>query len=123
MRLRNNKASGESFISNELLKCIDSPHYMVFIAKMFNYFGKVGLPPDWNILTLKSIYKNRGEKNNADNYRGISVMGALPKLYSTVLNLELENIAIEKGLRADNQSGFRKGFRVEDNGCILKAVI
>jgi hypothetical protein len=91
-KLRNNKATGDSFISHELLKSLESDKYIECIVSMFNYFCKTGLPPDWNILVLKSLYKNKGDKTDPSSYRGISIMSALPKLFSTILNSELESV-------------------------------
>lgn len=62
---------------------------------MFNYFSKVGVPCDWNTMILKSLYKNKGDKMCTDSYRGISIMHTLPKLFSTVLNCELERVSCE----------------------------
>lgn len=69
---------------------------------MFNYASKIGLPVSWNIMLLKSLYKNRGDKLDPNNYRGISISGTWPKLYSMILNDILEQEAKTKKLRATN---------------------
>jgi hypothetical protein len=48
------------------------------------------------MLILKSLFKNKGDKTVPDNYRGISIMSALPKLFSLVLHIELDRVAVNK---------------------------
>jgi hypothetical protein len=74
-------------------------------------------------MLLRSIFKNKGSRDDPNNYRGISIMGAFPKLFASSLNIILEESILNQQLRANNQAGFRKGFRVEDNSNILRAVI
>jgi hypothetical protein len=69
---------------------------------MFNYFGKLGLPTGWNTLLMKSLYKHKGQRDDPNSYRGISIMGALPKLFSTALLIEMECISVESKYRANN---------------------
>ena len=34
----------------------------------------------------ESLYKNKGEKQNPDNYRGITLSSGIGKLFTSVLN-------------------------------------
>ena len=56
----------------------------------------------------------RGDKREAQNYRPISVLGPLAKLFATCLNLALERKAVEHGWYAATQAGFRRRHRLED---------
>ena len=43
----------------------------------------------------------------ASNYRGLAVMGVMPKLYATVMTARLDGELEERGVRAPTQAGFR----------------
>jgi hypothetical protein len=58
-----------------------------------------------------------------NNFRGISVMACLPKLFAMVLLNRLEEASEEANLRAPTQAGFRKGARAEDNLLLLITTI
>ena len=54
------------------------------------------------------IYKNKGDKGDFDNYRGITILSYLGKLFTSVLNARLNKCANEVNLLNENQAGFRK---------------
>ena len=55
----------------------------------------------------------KGDKTLAANYRPVSVMGPIAKLYATCINLELERQAQANRWRAATQAGFPKYYRLE----------
>lgn len=93
--MHNNKACGDSFITSELLKAIGkiSVNLPECISHMFNYFATKGVPNDWNQLSLRSLFK-KGDKNDCNNYRGLSIMGTMPKLFSCILNNLLTDFCV-----------------------------
>lgn len=116
-RLKNNKALGNSWMSAELFKQLAEP-LAPALTVMFNYIRHFGTPPIWNRALLLSLYK-KGNPKLADNYRGLSIMGALPKLYATIMSTRLDSELDASGLRAPTQAGFRQGARLEDNILLL----
>ena len=56
----------------------------------------------------------KGNKTLAANYRPVSVMGPIAKLYATCINLELKRQAQASGWRAAMQAAFWKHNRLED---------
>ena len=56
----------------------------------------------------------KGSREDAANYRPVSVMGPLAKLFAACLNGALEWEAQSKGWRAPTQAGFRCHHRLED---------
>jgi hypothetical protein len=58
------------------------------------------------------IFK-KGELSNMNNYRPISLLPVLSKVFEKVLNNQLTNI-IDNGYIDDNQFGFRQGHSTED---------
>ena len=72
-----------------------------------------GIPEQWNTSRVTPVFK-KGDKTLAANYRPVSIMGPITKLYATCLNLELECQAQANGWRAATQAGFWKQYRLED---------
>lgn len=58
-----------------------------------------GPPAAWNHLTITSLHK-KGDKLDPRNYRGISIMSVLPKLYATIIRARLEATSEELNLQA-----------------------
>ena len=50
-------------------------------------------------MLLRSLYK-KGDPLAADNYRGLAIMGALPKLYAKLLTARLDGELDERKVRA-----------------------
>ena len=97
-RLKNNKALGGSWISAELLKQLPD-EFASTLAALFNHVRVAGTPPSWNKVLLQSLYK-KGDRQVASNYRGLAVMGALPKLYATIMTARLDGELDARGSRA-----------------------
>ena len=58
-----------------------------------------------------------------DNYRGITVVTVLSKLYATVLERRISGWAEDHGIRAAGQAGFRRDHRTSDNIFIMRTLI
>ena len=43
------------------------------------------VPDDWCLRSIKPIYKNKVDEGDPNNYRGISLLSCLGKLFTTVL--------------------------------------
>ena len=121
-KLKNHKSLGSCNISAEVLKSLKCDSLCECLATMFNMFLVRGLPACWNTLTLTSLYKT-GDRSDAANYRGISIMHVFSKLYSTCLTERLESFASDHALRSEVQCGFRPGFRLEDHCTILRTIV
>ena len=85
-RLTNGKACGEDKILNEMLKAFSETH-MGVLTKIFNIvLQSVHMPHEWVIGIIKPIYKNKGDINDPDNYRGITLLSCFGKLFTSILN-------------------------------------
>ena len=85
-KLDSQKAAGHDGIPPGILKLV-IPQWIVLITTLFNlvFFGAIPFPKDWAISRVFTIFK-KGAKMNPNNYRGISVVNCLPKLYDSILN-------------------------------------
>ena len=68
------------------------------------------------------MYK-KGDKAVAANYRPVSVLGPLAKLFAACLNGELERQAALNNWHAPMQAGFRKRNHLEDLLLLVDFVI
>ena len=81
------------------------------------------IPENWLIGIKKPIYKNKGDKFNPDNFRAITLISSLGKLFTSILNDRLNDFSCEFDLISKNQAGFRKGHSTTDNIFVLHSLI
>jgi len=68
---------------------------------------------DWINAILVSIYKGKGSKSNCGDYRGISLLGSVGKVFARLLLDRLEK-SITPSFLPETQSGFRSGRGTTD---------
>ena len=79
--MKRNKALGSSWLSPELLAHHRDPALYTALTEVLNTAVTRRAPPHWNTLSLPSIFR-KGDPHDAGNYRGISVMSCLPKIFA-----------------------------------------
>ena len=121
--LKNGKACGTDNILNEFIKSTFNEMKLVY-ADLFNRVLSTGqIPEAWTIGMIMPIYKNKGDKGDFDNYRGITILSCLGKLFTSVINSRLNRYANEVNLINENQTGFRKNYSTLDHIFLLKNII
>ena len=121
--LKNNKSSGMDNIKNEQIKA--SCNLMIPIyTKLFNLIFENGLIPEsWSVGTIKPIYKNKGDPKLPENYRPITILSCLGKLFTAIINKRLNKFSEESELIEPCQAGFHKQHSTSDNIFIIKSLI
>ena len=85
-KLKNNKSNGIDNVINEFIKYSPS-EYKLLILKLFNTVLKTGLmPKDWLTSFISPAFKNKGSKSDPNNYRGISLISCIGKLFTALIN-------------------------------------
>lgn len=74
-----------------------------------------GWPKRWK----EGIIVKKEEGDKITDYRGVTLMLTLYKIYTSILMERLREEVEEKDIIPENQTGFRKGKRVMDNAYIL----
>ena len=122
-KLKNNKSCGIDNIINEFIK--SSPNdYKLLIVKLFNIVLKTGIIPSaWSISFISPIYKNKGSKSDPDNYRGISLISCLGKLFTSAINERLTTFVELNKVIGEEQAGFRSGYSTQDHIFTLHSII
>ena len=65
---------------------------------------------DWRSGVIVPLYKDKGERTNCRNYRGISLLSVVGKIYAGILE---DRVRRKTGcLIDDEQGGFRAGREV-----------
>ena len=81
------------------------------------------IPNTWAIGVIRPIYKNKGAKNDPNNYRGISLLSCFGKLFTSVLNKRVAIFLENFDILGVEQTGFRKGFSTTDNLFTIYGII
>ena len=79
-------------------------------------------PESWATGTIIPIFKS-GEKNQPNNYRGITLLPILAKLFTSIIAERLKDWAHLSGLLGDCQFGFREGFSTVDAIFVLQTLL
>ena len=118
--LKSGKAAGPDHIPPEALKA-DINTTVEILYKLFEaiWIEEV-VPNDWKLGDLIKIPK-KGDLQNCDNYRGISLLSVPGKVLNRVV-LERLRVAVDPNLR-ENQAGFRKGRSRTDQIATLRIII
>ena len=104
-KLTNNKSNGLDGIKNEILKHSQS-HTLPCIVKLFNIIFSSGIYPAKCLIGyIKPLYKG-DDPNSPDNYRGITVMPSLAKLFNSILNNRLQDVLDKNNTINHCQIGF-----------------
>ena len=92
--------------------------------KLFNVILNTGIIPDsWSNGTIIPLFKKKGDKMNVDNYRGITIMSCLGKLFTSVINARLTEFIDYAGIIGSEQAGFRKGYSTSDHIFTFKCLL
>jgi hypothetical protein len=87
------------FCASELGPCI---------TNLFNQcIEHATIPDEWKLAHVTPIFKGKGSKSLIDNYRPISVLSPVSKVFETLIASQMKNYLENNNLLSDNQFGFR----------------
>lgn len=64
------------------------------------------VPDDWLLGIIKPIYKGKGDRSQPENYRRITVLSCLGKLFTSIICDRLNTFANEIHLINEAQTGY-----------------
>ncbi len=121
-KAKNGKAVGMDNIPNEILKC--QPITGALHALFQLCFDSDRVPTIWTKSIISPIPKNRTNDPRVPlNYRGISLLSCVYKLYSATLNTRLIKHLEDNDILHDEQNGFRGGRSCQDHIFTLSSII
>ena len=121
-KLNCNKSNAEDLIINEFFvygKDILAPT----LCKLFNSIFNSGLYPEaWAKGCVVPIFK-KGNIEDPNNYRGITIICCLGKLFTSILNARLLKWDKKYNIITDAQFGFKAGLGTTDAIFVLQSLI
>jgi hypothetical protein len=106
-RLRNGKAPGGDAVNNSLLKNL-SRKALVFLTYLFNGCLKLSyFPIKWKHASVIPIPKPNKDHSNPSNFRPISLLSAVSKLFERVILKRFNEFLNDNNLLPNHQFGFR----------------
>lgn len=119
-QMKNGKSPGEDRITPEMLK-MGGKALIETIGVLLNKCLMEGkIPEAWRNAEVVLIYK-KGDYTNIENYRPISLLSHLYKLFTRIINNRLTKKL--DSYQPTEQAGFRKGFNTNDHLQTIKTVI
>ena len=121
-KIKNKKATGYDMLPNEVLK---SGELNNVLLALFRCCFENGLAPDiWRKAIICPIPKGGNKDPHVPlNYRGISLLSSVYKVYTGILNNRLVEFCNERNHLVDEQNGFRAGRSCNDHLFTLTSII
>ena len=99
------KAPGTDSIPPDLIKCckdtlLQPPHNV-----LCQCWREGAMPQEMRDAKIVTLYKNKGDRSDCKNYRGISLLSVVGKLYASVVLARLQKLA--ECVYPESQCGFR----------------
>jgi hypothetical protein len=119
---KRNKSVGLDNLPYEIFKGNSS---FAILTLLFNKMYNSNLVPSvWKMSLVKPIPKNSMTDPHIPlQYRGISLLSTVYKLFTSVLNSRIQSVAERHNLLADEQNGFRSNRSCEDHIFTLTSII
>ena len=118
--LDSSKASGPDCIPVVVLKNCE-PELSYILAKLFNNCLKESCFPDcWKVscrscwFLVVPVFKNVGERSTAKNYRPVSLLSVVSKVFEKLVNIRIVDRREKCSLFSDFQYGFRSSRSTAD---------
>ncbi len=120
-KLKLGKAPGSDGLTAEMLKYGGEVvvEWMMWICNLPWEQRKV--PEDWRKTIIVPLYKGKGNREECNNYRGISLLSVPGKIYGRILNERMMKVT-DKSV-GDEQGGFRKDRRCVNQIFAVKILV
>ena len=107
------KATGIDGLGARVLR-IAAPEISCSIAKIINHcIETCTFPSQWKIAKVKPLFKNQGNKQDIQNYRPISILPILSKVFERHIFNAVNTYLTENSFLYRFQSGFRKNHSTD----------
>ena len=84
------------------------PKLSFILAQLFNKCLKESCFPDcWKVSSVVPVFKNVGERSTAKNYRPVSLLSVVSKVFEKLVNNRIVDQLEKCGLFSDIQYGFK----------------
>ena len=115
-KLKNGKAACKDEITGEMIKGGGAREVNWIWRLCSKTFVSGVVPEDWKSAVIVPLYNGKGEMTECKNYRGISLLSLVGKIYVGILVDRVRRV--NGSLIDDKQRGFRAG-----RGCVYQIFI
>ena len=121
-QLKQNRSGGPDGFLNEFF-IHGATELLPYLLELFNKILIVGYFPEvWSEGYIVPIHK-KGKLDDVNNFRGITLLSTLGKLFTRILNNRLTEWAEEYAIYIEAQAGFRANMSTTDNIYVLHGLI
>ena len=110
--LSTGKAPGSDGIPPDLLKQCKRSLLLPLHEVLCQCWREGAVPQDMRDAKIVTLYKNKGERSDCNNYRGISLLSIVGKVFARVILTRLQKLA--ERVYPESQCGFRSGRSTVD---------
>ena len=110
--LQTGKAPGSDNIPPEAIKTAKHALLQPLHDLLCLCWREGAVPQEMRDATIVTIYKNKGDRSDCNNYRGISLLSIVGKVFARVLLKRLQKLA--ERVYPESQCGFRAGRSTTD---------
>jgi len=122
-KIKTGKSPGNDRITSEFLKNLNED-WTSHLLKIYNKIMTTEvIPQQWSLIETIMLYKGKGSATEPENYRGISLVQNITKLFTQILLTRIEAWAEENDIIPEFQTGFRRGRGCMDNIFTLSSTI
>ena len=104
-QLSSGKAPGNDGIPVEVIKCAKGTLLKELHEILCQCWREGEVPQDMRDANIVTLYKNKGDRGDCNNYRGISLLNIVGKLFAKVVLMKLRVLA--ERIYPESQCGFR----------------
>ena len=94
-------------IPSDLIKHCKTTLLLPLHEVLFQCWQEGAVPQDMRDSNIITLYKNKGERNDCNSYRGISQLSIVGKVFARVILMRLQKLA--ERIYPESQCGFRAG--------------
>ena len=120
--LKSDKAPGVDMVLNEFLINASYGAKLLILMIFNNILQLEYFPECWAQGEVIPIFKS-GDKNKANNYRGITLLSCMGKLFTRIMNARMTKWVEENRVLNETQFGFRQGRGTRDCLFVLHGLI
>jgi len=118
-KMPNGKAEGPDQIPVEVWKC-SGKEGLEWLTELFNViFRTAKMPEEWKSSTITPLYKNKGDIQDCNNFRGIKLISHTMKLWERVI----ERMLRKDASTSENQFSFMPGKSTIEVTYLLRKLI
>ena len=111
-RLASGKAPGSDGIPPDLIKQCKTTLLLPLHVVLCQCWQEGNVTQDMRDAKIITLYKNKGERSDCNNYRGISLLTVVGKVFARVILIRLQRLAEQ--VYHESQCGFRAGRSTAD---------